>query len=60
MVGQNLQSQHSELRAKQDFDITKKAEIEIETILMHLENQNQLMLEISKRLEKGEDPKTIK
>lgn len=60
MVGRNLQSQHSELLAKQDFDINKKAEIEIETILMHLENQNQLMLEISKRLEKGEDPKTIK
>lgn len=60
MVGRNLQSQHSELRAKQDFDINKKAEIEIETILIHLENQNQLMLEISKRLEKGEDPKTIK
>ena len=60
MVGRNLQSQHSELLAKQDFDINKKAEIEIETILIHLENQNQLMLEISKRLEKGEDPKTIK
>jgi uncharacterized membrane protein len=51
MVGQNLQSQHSELRAEQDFYINKKAEIEIETILMHLENQNELMLRILEHLE---------
>src|SRR6202165_6125053 len=30
MVGQNLQSTHSELRAEQDFDVNKKAEQEIE------------------------------
>jgi uncharacterized membrane protein len=51
MVGQNLQSKHSELRAEQDFYINKKAEIEIETILMHLENQNELMLKILHQLE---------
>jgi uncharacterized membrane protein len=46
MVGQNLQSRHSELRAEQDFSINKKAETEIETILLHLENQNELILQI--------------
>ena len=46
MIGQNLQSRHSELRAEQDFAINKKAETEIETILMHLENQNDLILQI--------------
>lgn len=51
MVGQNLQSKHSELRAEQDFSINKKAETEIETILMHLENQNELILKILKRLD---------
>jgi uncharacterized membrane protein len=51
MVGQNLQSKHSELRAEQDFSINKKAETEIETILMHLENQNDLILKILKRLD---------
>ena len=50
MVGQNLQSRHSELRAEQDFEINKKAETEIETILMHLENQNDLILQILKEL----------
>lgn len=51
MVGQNLQSMHSELRAEQDFSINRKAETEIETILMHLENQDELMLQILKHLE---------
>lgn len=46
MIGQNLQSQHAETRAEADFEINQKAEMEIETILMHLENQNQLMQEI--------------
>ena len=54
MIGQNLQSKHSELRAEEDFSINKKAETEIETILMHLENQNELMFEILKRLEEAE------
>ena len=54
MVGQNLQSKHSEIRAEMDFEINKKAEAEIETILMHLENQNDLILQILKRLEEDE------
>ncbi len=46
MVGQNLQSNHSEARAEADFEINTKAELEIETILLHLENQNEMMLKI--------------
>jgi uncharacterized membrane protein len=51
MIGQNLQSQHSEARAEADFEVNTKAEIEIETILQHLENQNKIMLEILKKME---------
>ena len=51
MVGQNLQADHAEARAEADFEINTKAEIEIETILTHLENQSARMLEILKRLE---------
>lgn len=51
MVGQNLQSKHSEMRAEQDFNINKKSETEIETILKHLENQNELILQILHKLE---------
>jgi uncharacterized membrane protein len=53
MIGQNLQSKHSEIRAEQDFLINKKAETEIETILIHLENQNDLMLQILKHVREG-------
>jgi uncharacterized membrane protein len=52
MIGQNLQGRHSEIRAESDFEINVKAEKEIETILMHLERQNKLMLKILHHLEK--------
>ncbi|MCW3126925.1 MAG: rane protein-like protein [Bacteroidetes bacterium] len=56
MIGQNLQSQHSDARAEADFDVNTRSETEIETILLHLENQNQLIMEILKRLDKkGEE-----
>ena len=52
MIGQNLQSDHAEVRAEADFEVNTKAEREIETILMHLENQNKIILKILERLEK--------
>ena len=52
MIGQNIQSMHAETRAEADFEVNTKAELEIETILMHLENQNKVMLEILEKLEK--------
>jgi uncharacterized membrane protein len=54
MIGQNLQSEHAEIRAESDFEINTKAELEIETILMHLENQNNLIEEILHKIEKKE------
>lgn len=54
MIGQNIQGRHAQLRAEHDFETDKKAEQEIETILVHLENQQNLMLEILKRMEKLE------
>jgi uncharacterized membrane protein len=55
MVGQNLQSRHAEIRAEADFEVNTKAEREIEAILMHLENQNGLILKILDRLEKDKN-----
>lgn len=54
MVGQNIQGKHADLRSEHDFETDKKAEKEIETILIHLENQQKLMLEILQRIEKLE------
>ena len=52
MVGQNIQSKRSEARAEADFEVNTKAELENETILEHLENQNEILKEILGKLEK--------
>lgn len=54
MIGQNLQSRHSELRAEQDFTINLKAEAEVEEILRHLENQSEKILIILSKIEELE------
>jgi len=51
IVGQNLQGKHSEARAEADFEVNTKAEREIETILQHLEYQNDLILQILRKVE---------
>ena len=52
LIGQNLQGKHAEARAEADFEVNTKAEKEIETILTHLENQNEIMTEILQKLQK--------
>lgn len=52
MLGQNLQGKHADMRAQADFEVNTRAEREIETILEHLENQNELIVEILQRLKK--------
>lgn len=54
MIGQNIQGKHAELRSEHDFETDKKAEKEIEAILTHLEKQQDLMLEILRKIEKME------
>ena len=51
MIGQNLQSIHADSRAETDLKINELAAIENETILIHLENQNEIIMTILKRLE---------
>ena len=60
MVGQNLQGRHAKARAEADFDVNTKAELEIETILLHLERQNELILKILNHMENEEGRKNIK
>ena len=52
MIGQNVQSKHADLRAEADLKINTQAELEIETVLTHLEYQNELILEILKNIDK--------
>jgi len=55
MVGQNVQSVQADLREEEDLKINLQAELEIETILSHLEYQNEIMMKIMKRLEDKAD-----
>lgn len=57
MIGQNLQGRHAEKRAESDFDVNVRAEKEIEVILMHLEQQNDLILKILANTEKTDSAK---
>lgn len=53
MIGQNLQGRHAEARAESDFEVNVRSEKEIEVILMHLEQQNELILKILDNIEKN-------
>jgi uncharacterized membrane protein len=55
MIGQNLQGRHADKRAESDFEVNIRAEKEIEVILLHLDHQNELILKILKKIEKGKD-----
>ncbi|MGD0866453.1 MAG: DUF1003 domain-containing protein [Rhizomicrobium sp.] len=44
MVGQNIQGQHAEARAEHDLEVNVKAEQEIEMVLHHLEQQNDMLI----------------
>lgn len=52
MVGQNLEGKFAEHRAQADFEINQKAEHEIEIIIAHLENQNELLLELARKIDR--------
>jgi uncharacterized membrane protein len=60
MIGQNVQAKHADLRAEADLKINTQAELENETILTHLEYQNELMLKILKNIENNTDKRTTK
>jgi uncharacterized membrane protein len=44
MIGQNIQGRHAEARAEHDLEVNIKAEKEIEVVLDHLEQQNQMLI----------------
>jgi len=49
MIGQNIQGRQSEARAEHDLEVNIKAEAEIETILRHLERQNDILMAMLER-----------
>ncbi len=55
LLGQNMQSRLSDLRAQSDYEVNLRAESEIEVILRHMEYQNELLLLTINRLGVRED-----
>jgi len=54
LLGQNIQSKASDSRDEADLKINAQTALENETILLHLENQNEMMIKILKAIEKQE------
>lgn len=52
MVGQNIEGRAAERRAQSDYEINVRTEDEAKVIIAHLENQNDLLLEIMKKIER--------
>ncbi len=55
MMSQNRQDERDRLEAHNDFLINQKAELEIRTILDHLEAQNKALQEIQRLLEEKQN-----
>ena len=51
MMSQNRQAAKDRLMAEQDYEINLKAEEELKAIMNHLEQQDEVMLDILRRME---------
>jgi uncharacterized membrane protein len=51
MMSQNRQAAKDRLMAEQDYEVNCKAEDELKSIMSHLEQQDELMLDILRRME---------
>jgi len=58
LLGQNIQSKASDSRDEADLKINTQAALENETILIHLENQNEMIMKILKAIENQEKDQT--
>lgn len=51
MMSQNRQADKDRLMAEQDYLVNQKAELEVKAIMQHLEQQDEVMIDILRRLE---------
>ena len=51
MMSQNRQADKDRLMAEQDYEVNQKAELEVKAIMQHLEQQDEVMIDILRRLE---------
>jgi uncharacterized membrane protein len=60
MVGQNVQSLHSDIRAELDFEVNQKAEKEVMAILRTLENNTDLLIQLMRHMNCKVDEEQIR
>jgi uncharacterized membrane protein len=53
MVGQNIEGRAADKRAQEDFEVNRRSEEEIKVVIGHLENQNELLLEVLRKIERS-------
>lgn len=53
LVGQNIEGRAAEHRAEKDLQVNLRAEEEIKIIIGHLENQNEMILEVLRKVERN-------
>ena len=58
MMSQNRASMKDRIRAEEDYIVNKRAEDEIRAVIAHLERQDQLLLHILERVERGQRRRT--
>ena len=51
MMSQNRQAAKDRLMAEQDYEVNCKAEDELKSIMSHLEQQDEVMLDMLRRME---------
>jgi uncharacterized membrane protein len=51
MMSQNRQAEKDRLAAEEDYHVNTKAEEELKAVMLHLEQQDEMMLDILRRLE---------
>ena len=56
MIGQNIQSKHAELRADAIYDVSVKLDDEMDNIHQYLENNEEILKEILKKIENINKP----
>jgi hypothetical protein len=59
-VGQSVLSRHQELQAEEQFETSQHSFHDIEQIMLHLDKQDEAILQILTRLEQLPTPKTAK
>ena len=58
LIGQNIQGMRTDIRGEHDYDTDKRAEKEIQTVLLNFQKQEKLILEILGKVEALSNEKT--